>query len=289
MRKSWYPEGLRGTARARGRRFLPSSLWPNARMRRRWWRSFRRASAVKKLIASVAVVLTFSLAVNWIYQVIRKPSELFFPVSKTLDKTPYETWHVYARLFRRYATDVMTPGLLAAIAQVEGSGNPVVRTYWRWSWTTQPFEVYRPASSAVGMYQITDATFTVARQYCIHNHTVVEDGPWNAGRSCWFNSLYARVVPSHAVELTSAYLDRSVAMTLERHRKVAAALARKQDLAAMIHLCGAGAGDAFVRRGFQLIPGQRCGDHDARTYLAHVNALKHEFDRLAARTSDDLP
>jgi hypothetical protein len=45
----------------------------------------------------------------------------------------------------------MTPDLLAALAQVEGSGNPVVRTYWRFSLTNEPFENFRPASSAVGM------------------------------------------------------------------------------------------------------------------------------------------
>ena len=49
-----------------------------------------------KVIISVAVVLTLSLAINWIYQVIRKPSELFFPVSGTLYKTPPETWRQYA-------------------------------------------------------------------------------------------------------------------------------------------------------------------------------------------------
>jgi hypothetical protein len=237
----------------------------------------------------VAAVVTVALAVNWIYQVIRKPSELFFPVSGTLYKSPSETWRQYAPIFRKYATNVITPDLLAAIAQVEGSGNPVVRTYWRWVWTSQPFEVYRPASSAVGMYQITDGTFAEARRYCIHNHTVAEDGPWNSWRSCWFNSLYARVVPTHAVELTSAYLDRSVAITLERHRVASATLQHKQNLAAVIHLCGAGAGNNYARRGLRLIDGQRCGDHDVRVYLAHVNAMKREFDRLAARSSSGLP
>ncbi|HWZ81781.1 MAG TPA: hypothetical protein VNW47_04110 [Terriglobales bacterium] len=156
-----------------------------------------------KVTISVAAALTLSLAINWTYQVIRKPSELFFPVSGTLYKTPSETWRRYAPIFSWDATNVITSDLLAAIAQVEGSGNPVVRTYWRWSWTSQPFEVYRPASSAVGMYQMTDGTFAEARRYCIHNHVVVEDGPWNSWRSCWFNGLYARVVPAHAVELTS--------------------------------------------------------------------------------------
>ena len=242
-----------------------------------------------KVIVGVTVVLTLSLAINWIYQVVRKPSELFFPISGALSKTPSETWRQYAPAFAKYATNVITPDLLAAIAQVEGSGNPVVRTYWRWSWTSQPFEVYRPASSAVGMYQITDGTFAEARRYCIHNHTVVEDGPWNDWQSCWFNSLYARVVPSHAVELTSARLDRSVALTLERYRMDSATLQHKQELAAVIHLCGAGAGDSYARHGFRLIAGQRCGDHDIRVYLAHIDEMKSVFDRLARIHSDRPP
>jgi hypothetical protein len=233
----------------------------------------------------VAVFLTAAVVVNGIYQVIRKPSELFFPVSGTLNKTPIETWRRYETIFRKHATSAMTAELLAAIAQVEGSGNPVVRTYWRWSWTPQPFEIYRPASSAVGMYQITDGTFGQARRYCIHDHTVVEDGPWNSWRSCWFNSLYARVVPSNAVELTSAYLERNIADILARNRITTASLQNKQNLAAVIHLCGAGAGNTYARRGFRLIDGQRCGDHEVRAYIARINAMKSEFHRLAGRDS----
>jgi len=244
---------------------------------KRWWRP---APPLAKLLMAMLVVLILWLGVNWIYQVVRKPSELFFPVSGTLYKSPAETWQQYAPIFRKFATDVMTPDLLAAIAQVEGSGNPVARTYWRWSFSSQPFEVYRPASSAVGMYQITDGNFAEARRYCIRDHLVVGDGPWNDWHSCWFNSLYARVIPSHAVELTSAYLDRSVTNILERHRIGAATLQHKQMLAALIHLCGAGAGDEFARRGFRLNEGQRCGDHPARVYLDRVSAMKAVFDRL---------
>src|SRR5579862_2703447 len=256
-------------------------LWPTAAMRRRWLRAYWRASTSVKVFIGAAILLTFSLATNWIYQVMVKPSELLFPVSGALYKTPLETWREYSPIFKRYATNVITPDLLAAIAQVESSGNPVVRTYWRWTWTTQPFEMYRPASSAVGMYQITDGTFAEARHYCIRNHTVAEDGPWDSWQSCWFNSLYARLVPSHAVELTSAYLDRSVAITLERYRLTDATLQQQQKLAAVIHLCGAATGDDYARRGFRLINGQRCGDHDVRAYLAHINTMKRVFDRIA--------
>ena len=253
---------------------------PSARTRRAAWRVFKRAPMPAQALIVLAATVMLWLALNWIYQVVRKPSELFFPVSGTLNKTPAETWRQYAPLFRKYSTKVISPELLAALAQVEGSGNPVVRTYWRWSFNLEPFNVYRPASSAVGMYQITDGTFAEARRYCIHDHAVAEDGPWDDWKSCWFNRLYTRVIPSHAVELTAAYLDRAVATTLERHHLRFATLERKQELAALIHLCGAGAGDAYVRRGLRLTEGERCGDHDPRDYVARVNGMKHVFERI---------
>ena len=235
-----------------------------------------------RVLVSVVVVLAAWSAVNWVYQVIRKPTELFFPISGGLGKSPSETWQRYGPLFTKHSTAVITPELLAALAQVEGSGNPVARTFWRWHLTWNPFELYQPASSAVGMYQITDATFREAKRYCIHNHVVVEDGPWYDLRSCWFNSLYTRVVPSHAIELTAALLDRGVTGTMGRQRIATATPQQKQNLAAVIHLCGAGAGDAYARRGFRVTARQRCGDHDVSDYLAKVKAMTRQFARLAA-------
>ena len=98
-------------------------------------------------------------------QAVRKPTEMFFPVSGSLAKAPAETWRQYGPLFVKHSTAVITPELLAALAQLEGSGNPVARTYWRWRLSWNPFEVYRPASSAVGMFQITDGTFAEARRW----------------------------------------------------------------------------------------------------------------------------
>jgi len=89
---------------------------------------------------------------------------------------PAETWRQYAPLFREYSTAAISPELLAALAQVEGAGNPVASTYWRWRLTWDPFAIYQPASSSVGMYQMTDAAFAEARDYCIRDHIVVEDG-----------------------------------------------------------------------------------------------------------------
>ena len=236
------------------------------------------------LVAALVVAAWF--ATNAVYQVARKPSELFLPVSGRLGKTPEDTWRQYQGSFRAHATAVITPTLLAALAQVEAAGNPVARTYWRWRLTWHPFELYRPASSAAGMYQITDGTFREAKRYCVHDHTAIEDGPWHELSSCWFNELYVRVVPTHAVEMTSAFLDVQVSRTLQRRRIAAAGLRQKQDLAIVIHLCGARAGDAYARRGFRLTANQRCGDHDVRDYLARVAAMQRLFARATAPFPD---
>jgi hypothetical protein len=228
-----------------------------------------------------ALVIVVWLAVNWVYHTVHKPTELLFPLDNAFDKSLAETWREYGSLFREHATAIMTPELLAALAQVEGSGNPMARTYWRWRTSWNPLKWYQPASSAVGMYQITSDTFQTAKRYCVHDHVVVETGPWHDVRSCWFNRLYTRVLPTHAIELTSALLDRQVTQAVGSH---SVSLQRKQDLAAIIHLCGASVGHLYAGRGFRLASGQRCGDHDVRSYLGKVNAVKQSFARLAART-----
>src|SRR5882762_1345672 len=267
--------------KARARRARPTRFRRLVRLGQRAFLVLMALPLALRVVVIAIVLLALWSVVNWTYQVIRKPTELFFPVSSALSKTPPETWRSYEALFRAHSTAIMAPELLAALAQVEGAGNPVARTYWRWRLSWNPFEMYRPASSAVGMYQITTPTFREARRFCIHDHVVVEDGPWHEWRSCWFNGLYMRVVPSHAVEMTAALLDRSVTGTMARQRVAAATLQQKQDLAAIIHLCGAGPGDAYARRGFRLTAGQKCGDHDVAAYLSRVNGLKRQFTRFA--------
>jgi hypothetical protein len=276
------PPGKRMRANTRRRRSRRLSLWPAAAARRRWWRRWRRAPAAGRLLIGLLLAVAAALLLNALYQVVRKPTELFFPVSGVLAKTPEETWREYAPAFRRYATRTITPQLLAALAQVEGSGNPLVRTYWRWSWAPKFYDVYRPASSAVGMYQITDGTFAEARHYCIHHHALVREGAWNDWHACWFNALYLRVMPRDAIELTAAYLDLKVNEILARLPPDAAGAAARRHLAAVVHLCGAGAALAYAQRGFRFRDGQRCGDHDPRGYLQRVDGMQAVFTRLGA-------
>ncbi len=246
------------------------------RWRKRIWRTRRplgAAPAALRIGLLAALALPAVAAANLVYQVANKPTELLFPLGNAFDKLPAETWRQYGPLFRRYSTAAVSPELLAALAQVESAGNPLAHTYWRWRLTWHPFAIYAPASSAVGMYQMTDAAFAEARRYCIRDHRVVADG-------CWWTGLYTRILPSHAVALTAIYLDRNVAAVLG-DRSPPASPRQTAALAALIHLCGTGPAKAYLRHGFRLAPGERCGDHDPARYLARVAEMEQEFRRLA--------
>ena len=269
----------RYAAKSRRRKTPPRrSLRVRLSASRRAFRALRAAPLVLQLVALAIVSIGAWAATNWVYHAVHKPTELLFPVSRTFSKTPSETWREYEPYFRKYATPVIAPELLAALAQVESEGNPLAQTYWRWRPAMHPFEVYGPASSAVGMYQITDATFARSKRQCLDES---EDNLSVPG-SCWFDGLYGRLAPGRAVQFTAQNLDRSVVTALRRQRIATATLQLKQDLAAVIHLCGAGAGETYARRGFRLTPGQRCGDHDVRSYLGRVNGMKSLFARLAS-------
>src|SRR5512142_1762445 len=189
-----------GTPRPRRR-----PAWSLGRVRPRLARLPRLAWAM--------IGLVVFLCVNYAVQVARKPTELLGLVFSPAPLTPAETWSRYAGEARERATDVVRPELLAALIQVESSGDPLARTYWRWTWTWDPFRMYAPASSAVGLLQMTDANYEVAHHYCIRDHRVArDDGP--VTDRCWFTWLYFRTVPSHSIEMTSAWLHLAVQESL---------------------------------------------------------------------------
>ena len=70
--------------------------------------------AVRITVGTVLLVIVWA-AVNWMVQVVRKPSEVFVAVSGSLAKAPAETWRQYGPLFNEHATAVITPELLAAL------------------------------------------------------------------------------------------------------------------------------------------------------------------------------
>jgi hypothetical protein len=233
-------------------------------------------------IALAGLLLMLLLAaLNLAYQVARKPTELFGLVFAPAPLTPKETWARYGPAFRTHATDLVRPEFLAALAHAESQGDPLARTAWRWRWTWNPFSVYAPASSAVGLFQMTDAAFEEARQLCVHERRLARAGPWYDREACWFPFLYTRTVPGHAIEMTAARLHEQLVQNLgpERARRVGPRM--RERLAAVVHLCGPGRGATFVQRGFRLVPRERCGTHDVAAYVARVDRFTLAFERLA--------
>src|SRR5947208_5675431 len=120
-------------------------------------------TTMRVVFICIAVLAVFSVT-NLIYQILHKPTEVFALIPGESNKAPIETWRQYAPLFREYSTASISPELLVALAQVEGAGNPVASTYWRWRLTWNPFDVYLPAASSAGSHQMTDAAVAEARR-----------------------------------------------------------------------------------------------------------------------------
>jgi hypothetical protein len=218
---------------------------------------------------------TFNLA----YQVFRKPTELVGLFDSRFHKTPDETWKAYGPTFEAKATPILTPELLAALAQVETNGNPIARTYWKWTWTSDLARLYAPASSAAGLFQMTEGTFREAQHFC-----VVQGQARRAEQLEDCGALRSRLIPAHAIEMTAARLQWHVEriLALLRGHKQKAALRDRQRLATVIHLCGIQRGEAFARARFSLAKLGRCGDHDAAKYVRRVEKLAERFRSLRA-------
>jgi hypothetical protein len=261
---------------------VTATVYSGVRYLRRKSGTFARVPRKRAIVWCCVLGMAGFFALNLIYQVIRKPGEIFAPISTSLSKSPMSTWQSYGALFEENSTSIISAEFLAALAQVESDGNPIARTSWRWQWSWNPFEIYRPASSAFGMFQLTDGTFAAARKYCIHDHEVVTPGPWYDLSSCWFNGLYSRTLPSHSVEMTAAYLHQSVLDSPAARRTAKVTLAQKQKLAAVIHLCGSKRGETFAARGFRVAQGELCGTHSLQRYLTQIDVMKKRFAGLRA-------
>ena len=88
----------------RGRRTLLRRVgrW---RKRARWvWCKLNAVPKTVRIVVITATILAVFSGINLVYQVLRKPTEVFAPVSGAFNKTPIETWRQYAPLFREYST-----------------------------------------------------------------------------------------------------------------------------------------------------------------------------------------
>lgn len=213
-------------------------------------------------------------ALNFLVQIARKPAEALGLLGLGRSRSVTETWRAFSRDFQRHATEITAPTFLAAMAQVESSGNPLATPKWRFRWSGSIWRWFAPESTSVGLLQLTDGGFERARKFCIHKGQVARAGPWYDWNSCWFDWAYLRISASDSIEMTSAYLHHEVTTALGNRKT---SLRNQRRLAAVIHLCGPGSAGKFIRSGFNLGSTGYCGRHDVRSYVETIERYDRQL------------
>jgi hypothetical protein len=220
-----------------------------------------------RVVIRTLIVVGLFFALNFLVQIGRKPAEALGMLGLGKSRSVAETWRVFSRDFQRHATEITAPTFLAAMAQVESSGNPLATPKWRFRWSGSFWRWFAPESTSVGLFQLTDGGFERAKKFCIQKGQVVRAGPWHDWHSCWFNWAYLRISASDSIEMTSAYLHHEVTTSLAGRKT---SLANQRRLAAVIHLCGPGKARTFIRSGFDLAAAGHCGRHNVRRYVETI-------------------
>lgn len=219
------------------------------------------------------MLTVFAVTTNFLWQIYQKPAEVVALLGWSKDKSHVSTWNNYAGFFNQHSTRLMTPQFLAALAQIESSGNPLATPQWKFRLTDRLSRVFSPQSSSVGLYQFTSGTFDKAKKYCIKNGEA-------QSVNCWFNSVYTRVFPSHSIEVASAYLDTEVRRLMKKHKK-RLNLNMAQNLAGVIHLCGINKAEKYFQSGFNTNKIGECGTHNPRLYLKRLRQSRRAFNRIS--------
>jgi hypothetical protein len=241
-----------------------------------------------KLLFFMIGLITMLAATNWVIQVYRNPAILLDLFAGDDFKSSRTTWKAYRHLFERHSTAIMTPEFLAAIAQVESAGNPLVIPEWKWRFTADLTRIYAPASTSAGLYQYTRSTFLDAKRFCIHWHRVAFKSALLDPFGCWFNGLYSRFWPSHAIEMTSARLHYYVETTLNKTDRRGTSLLNQQQLAAVIHLCGVNKGESFARYQFDFKKLASCYDHRTFAYFNRIRQAMNQIQPISAGFISDF-
>lgn len=221
--------------------------------------------------------LTIVISICYIaFHIYHKPSIILLPVSNSFNKLPNETWDTYKDYFNEYSSKTISPFLIAAIVQHESAGNPLAQTYWKWNWDVNPFKWFAPASSSLGLMQMTSGTWEDAKKFCTLGGEVIRE---EGKKSCW-NFLASRLFPASNIRLASIryhyYLKKwKESLGVDN---LSSKLSRR--FISVMHLCG-------VEKAFKwadkphLLKKRRCGGHSVREYLRSIARLERKFRNIS--------
>lgn len=227
---------------------------------------------------SFALIIYFILIV--LVQLVQKPAHLLSFASSYFYKTPYETWKTYHADFKKYQTSTTPSYVLAAIAQVESSGNPIATPKWEWNFKNSWHSLYSPVSSSVGLYQFTTPTFNRAAKFCVHEgklYSKVE--AHQILHPCWWSRFGFRLSASSSIRTASAYLHKEVSELLKRFNMSHLGVRSKSRLAMVVHLCGKHKASLLLQKRSLHSLGY-CGRHKVSKYIKKAEQLTRKFKSL---------
>lgn len=224
------------------------------------------AKTTNKWLNFIKVIVIIFL-INLAYHTYQNPIHLLSFAAKPFYKTPLQTWQSYRETFERHGDERITPPLLAAIAYVESSGNPLAAPPWKWSISTDVAEIFAPASSAFGLMQITKGTFQTMRQIAKEEGKPVP--------------IMTRLRVEDSVQLSAIHLRRKVQELIGERGWAKLDRRRSTQLASVIHLCGPEIGRKLVKFGYKTERLPRCGSHWPEVYTNRVWDLRQQFEKLS--------
>lgn len=228
------------------------------------------------------IIFTLILLINYFFQIYRKPTELLSFLSSP--KTPYETWKSYSTLFIKHSLGAITPDFLAALAQVESSGNHWGSPSWRIRWTGPIADFYSPSSSSFGLFQTTVGTFNQSKKLCLKNGVILKQESYE--NLCPQNFFYNRLIPSSIIQLTAIQLEYDIQKLSSIKTKAHSDLFKKQKTAALIHLCGKEQTRNFIMNGLK--KNSQCGTHNVQIYLNKIFYYKKIFNQFLKKSDLQL-
>ncbi len=238
----------------------------------------RKKSWKTRFYIYLMFLILLSPVINFMWQVYKKPTEVLRPISKYFNKSPKQTWYSYYDEFNKHADPYLSAEYLAALAQVESSGNPIAQTYWDFKLSTDISKMYAPASSSVGLYQFTEPSFQIAKNICKtkNGYKFLKEAPVG---SCFFHKFKTRLSASDSIELAANHLNYNIEQIMLR-KKMKLNPVQIEALASVIHLCGPRAADRLVQRSFSLELMGNCGAHNVKNYHRKISRMASYFRAL---------
>ncbi len=221
----------------------------------------KKRSVLRNKWVALLTVATISFGFNVLYQIYKKPTDLVSIIYPGSSTSIFGTWSYFQDSFNSHSTKLVSAKTLASIAQVESSGRFAASPEWQWKLSRGVGNIFAPASSAIGLMQITKGHKNSVSKFCKTQKA--------KEHVCKNRSWWLRLIPGHSIHLAAVYIDKTIHSIIRQQKKTISKV-NLIKLAAITHLCGEGKAKLYARSNFKFSNFRKCGTHSAINYVNNV-------------------